>query len=976
MKKLWIIALIPLVLFTSCNNKGYKTKTAKDANGYTYEYVTNDPVNARIYTLGNGLKVYMAVNKDEPRIQTAIAVKAGAKNDPRATTGLAHYFEHMMFKGTDEIGTLDWGKESALIQQISDLFEKHAAETNPEKKLAIYRQIDSLSQEASKYAIANEYDKICTMMGATGTNAWTSYEETVYVNNIPSNESERWVKMESERFRDLVLRLFHTELETVFEEFNMSQDNDYRKSYYKVMSELFKKHPYGVPVIGIGEHLKNPSMVNIMKFKADYYVPNNIAICLSGDFDPEEMIKTIDTYWGDWKPNENVPQFTSPKEDPITAVKEFSVTGPDQESMSISFRTEGLHNDQDLFLTLIAEILSNGEAGLIDLNLVQKQKVLRAGAYVNNMNDYGVFNLSASPRQGQKLEELKTLLLGEIENIKKGNFDEWLLEAIINQRKLSQIQAYESNYAVYEFVDQFISGRSREDILKYNDRLAKVTKQEIVDFAKTFFADNYVVVYKRNGANDNTYHVEKPPITALNINRTTESEYVTDLKKMNTKDIEPSFVDYKNLIKTQKVGTAIDFSYIKNETNELFDLYYIVDIGKENDAWLPVAINYLEYLGTSDKTAEDLKKEWYKLGLSFGVSTGDDQSYVYLSGLDENLEKGIELLEKILAGAKVDKEAYANYVDDIIKKRNDAKLNKNTILQSRMMNFSKYGQLNPTTDIIPEADLMAMDPQQLVDLIHQMLGYKHKIFYYGPREQSKMAELIQKYHKTDATLKETPPRKVYPEKDYTAPTVYFVNYDMVQTLIALVSKDTKYDPLQIPIIRMFNEYYGGSMSSIVFQEIRESKGLAYSSYAGYRTPSEKGRSNYVFGYLSTQPDKMTEALDALTGLLNELAMSEQLFGTSKDAIIKQINSERIIKSDIYWNWQALQKLGIDHDYRKEMYADIQKFTLNDVKSFFDGHIKDKKYDILVVGPKDKINFTLLKKYGKVEELTLEQLFGY
>lgn len=975
MKHLIIVLILLSTALSAVFAGGYETKKAKDKNGYTYEYVTNDPVNARIYTLNNGLKVFMAVNKDEPRIQTCIAVKAGAKNDPRETTGLAHYFEHMMFKGSDEIGTTDWAKESKLIAEISDLFELHAKETNKEKKLEIYRKIDSVSQLASQYAIANEYDKICSMMGATGTNAWTSYEETVYVNNIPSNEAERWVMMEAERFRDMVLRLFHTELETVFEEFNMTQDNDGRKARSKMMSELFKNHPYGVSVIGIGEHLKNPSMVNIMNFKANYYVPNNIAICLSGDFDPDAMIKTIDTYWGKMKPNKSIPQFVSPSEEPITSPREFSVYGPDQEYINIAYRTKGVHSNEDMYLSLIARILSNGNAGLIDLNLVQQQKVLRAGAGVSNMNDYGIFVLSAYPRKGQSLEELKALLLNEIGKLQKGEFDEWLMEAIINQRKLSQIKAAENNTAAYEFINHFITGRSREQMLRYNDELEKITKQQLVDFALEFFKSNYIVIYKRNGENDNTYHVEKPPITPLTINRNAESAYVTSLKQMPVQAISPVFIDYKEKIQEENIGN-VGYTYIKNETNELFNLYYILEMGRENNNWLPIAVNYLEYLGTSKHSASDLKKEWYKLGLSFGVSSGEDRTYVYLSGLDENLEKGIEILENILADAAVDTEAYTNYIDGIMKRRNDAKLNKDVILMSRMMNYSKYGKLNPSTDIISESELRAKNPAELVDIIHQLLSYKHNIFYYGPRAKNDVSELIKKHHTTDKSLKAIPAPVVYNEKDYNQPKVYFINYDMVQSIVALVSKDTKFDASQMPIITMFNEYYGGSMSSIVFQEIREAKGLAYRSSAGYRVSYDPAKSNYVFGYLSTQPDKLSEALDALTGLLSDLALSEPSFAISKEAIISQINSERIIKADVYWQWQSLKKMGIDYDYRKPTYEQVQKFSLNDAKSFFDSRVKGKKYDILIVGPREKINFELLKNYGEIEELSLEEAFGY
>ncbi|MDZ7742544.1 MAG: insulinase family protein [Bacteroidota bacterium] len=291
--------LVLVSLIAACTQSGSKTQTHTDPNGYQYTTVQDDPFKVRIYELDNGLKVYLTKNQDEPRIQTLIAVRAGSTYDPPETTGLAHYFEHMMFKGTDEFGTMNWEAENVYIEKISDLFEEHKKADDPEKKARIYHQIDSLSGIAAQFAVANEYDKMVGAMGAKGTNAGTSSEFTVYMNNIPANQLEKWLNLEKERFSDPVLRIFHTELETVYEEFNMSQDNDGRKLNMALMQGLFKKHPYGTQTtIGEPEHLKNPSMVNIMNYFDTYYVPNNMAIVLSGDIDFDETIKLIDEYWG------------------------------------------------------------------------------------------------------------------------------------------------------------------------------------------------------------------------------------------------------------------------------------------------------------------------------------------------------------------------------------------------------------------------------------------------------------------------------------------------------------------------------------------------------------------------------------------------------------------------------------------------------------------------------------------------------
>src|SRR5690606_15283238 len=291
-QKILIVLIVMTIMGCNKNSEEFKVTKHKDANGFEFETVSNDPTGLRLYTLDNGLKVYLSKNEDEPKIQTFIAVRAGSVYDPADNTGLAHYLEHMVFKGTDKIGTADWETEKVYLETISDLYEQHKDEQDSEKKKAIYRKIDSVSYEASKVAIANEYDKMVSSLGAEGTNAWTWHEETVYTNKIPSNELEKWMKLESERFSKLVLRLFHTELEAVYEEFNRAQDNDFRKEHYALMDLLFPKHPYGQQsTIGISEHLKNPSMVAIHNYFETYYVPNNMAVILVGDLDFEETIQ-------------------------------------------------------------------------------------------------------------------------------------------------------------------------------------------------------------------------------------------------------------------------------------------------------------------------------------------------------------------------------------------------------------------------------------------------------------------------------------------------------------------------------------------------------------------------------------------------------------------------------------------------------------------------------------------------------------
>lgn len=954
----------------------YKIQKQKDKNGIEYESVTNDPTQLRVYTLQNGLKLYLSVNKDEPRIQTYIAVKAGSTYDPSETTGLAHYLEHLMFKGSSHYGTIDWEKEKVLIKEISDLYEKHRSTNNADEKKVIYAQIDSVSQIAAQYAVANEYDKMVASIGAKGTNAYTSEERTVYVNNIPSNELEKWLMLERERFGDLVLRLFHTELETVYEEFNMYQDMDAAKLEEAFSKAMFLKHPYGTQTtIGRPEHLKNPSMVNILNYWKTYYVPNNMAICLSGDIDIEATAKLIDKYWGNMKTG-TVPKFVPPVEDPIKTPRTAEVFGPESESIQLGFRFNGVNSDDELYVTMIDMILSNSKAGLIDLDLNQKQKVLEAGSGVDWRKDYSSHIFSGKPREGQTLDEVKDLILGEIEKIKKGEFDEWLIQAVVNDMRLSRIRSLESNGRSSAFVQCFTQNVSWKDHLAILDKMEALTKAQLIDFTKKHYGNNYVVVYKRTGKDEHVTKVDKPHITPVDMNRNNQSEFCKKFFEIPSDRLQPVFVDYDKAIKREQIKKDIEYDYIKNVTNELFSLNYVVDMGKNNNLKLPLAVDYLQYIGSDKYSPEEIQKEFFKYGLSFSVSSGDDRCYVSVSGLSKSFEKGVELLEHYLANAKPNQDVYNEFIKGILKERTDNKLNKGRIHQGAMLNYGLYGPNSPFTNIIKENDLKAISPKELTDIVKEITSYKHRIFYYGPMAEAEVKQVVEKHHKTPSKLKDYPPAKKFAELPTDKDQVFFVNFDMVQTNILFLSLGETFNKELLPNIRLFSEYFGGGMSSIVFQEIREAKGLAYSAFCALTVPSKPEKHHYTIAYVGTQPDKMKTATDAMLELLNNMPRAEKLFTNAQDAIMKTIESSRTIKSGIFWSWLSASDRGLNYDVNHDVYEAVKTSNLDKFETFFNKYIKDKKHTYLVIGKRESIDFKVLSQLGEVKELTLEEIFNY
>lgn len=942
----------------------------------SYDTVAGDPLKARIYTLNNGLKVYLSVYKEEPRFYSMIGIKAGSKNDPANHTGLAHYLEHMLFKGNNIFGTSDFEKEAPLIDSIFNLYEVYGATTDSAQRVALYHRIDSISGLASQYAIPNEFDKMMAALGVTGVNAYTSDEQTVYINDVPSNQLENFLNVEAERFRNPVMRLFHTELEAVYEEKNRSLDSDGSKVFENLFSGLFENHPYGTQTtIGTIEHLKNPSLKAIQDFYNKYYVPNNMVIALSGDFDPDKAIRIIDEKFGKMQAKE-VPPFKVAQEKYIKIPIVKEVYGPDAESVTIGLRFNGASSEDADVLTIVDYILSNGQAGLLDLNLNKQQKVLSASSSTSIMKDYSVHILTGRPREGQSLEQVRDLIFGQIMEIKLGNFPDWIIPAIITNLRLEEEQGFEKNAnRASAMLNPEIDGVRYERAVNRIDRLSKINKQQVIDFVRTWYGDNYVIVYKRNGTDENTVKVIKPAITPVATNADKQSDFLKSVLAVKAEAIEPVFLDFNKDIISGKLKSGIPVFMVRNSENDLFSLSYSFDMGAANDRRWPIVCQYINFLSTDQYSASKLQEEFYKIGCSFSASAGEDQLTIHLEGIHQHFPDALILLESLLSGPKADEKALTNLINDILKKRANAKLSKNQIL-SRATSFAMYGSSSPATYLLSEQELKLLDGKSLTVLLRNLNGYQHKMNYYGPADSTTLVNTLNKYHKTPRGLLAIPAAKKFIEEDTQDGQVFFVNYDMKQAEVNFISKGGAYNKdLQAGVL-MYSEYFGGGMSSPVFQVLRESKALAYSVYSAYISPRRPDRSYYNNAYIGTQVDKLPEALAGMMELLSDMPLSESNFENAKEGILQNIRSERITKENILNTYHAQKKMGHTTDLRAQVYQQIQSMQLSDISVFHKNYLDGKKYRLAVIGNKENIDLKLLEKYGKVNELSTEQIFGY
>lgn len=961
------------------------------AGKYAYDSVPGDPLHAKIYTLPNGLKIFMSQNPRSPRIQANIAVRVGGKNDPAETTGLAHYFEHLMFKGTPNFGTTNYAAELPMLNRIEELFEVYRHTTDSVARAAIYHEIDSISYEASKLAIPNEYDKMMSAIGANGTNAYTSTDVTCYVEDIPANELERWAIVQADRFKNPVIRGFHTELETIYEEKNMSLTNDNRKTYERMLEILFPSHPYGTQtVLGTQTHLKNPSITNIKKYHEKWYVPNNMAVILAGDFDPDEAVDVITKYFGDMKPNPDLEnqRLQVVAETPFAEPQRAEVWGNDAERLTLAWRIPGAGSKDIVVLKVLSEVLSNGSAGLLDLDINQAQRLNGAGAGMYDMADQGAFMIIGVPRAGQSLREAEELLLAEVAKLRGGEFSAALIDAIRANLELDLQKSFlENSSRAGFFTDAFVNGQTWAEAVAELESLKKITKADVVAAANKYLgANNYVAIDKRQGAPKDELKIAKPAITPIVTNRDTTSTFLRDLLARNVLPIEPQFVDYAKDLQFATLPNGVQLLYTHNPYNDLFDLTFVYETGSWADRYLSYAASYLDYVGTPDMTPAEIQEAFYSMACSYRVSVGTRRSYIVLNGLSENMNKALTLLEKLLTQAVGDPDVYQSFVETVKKRRADNKANQSSNFRA-LNQYVNYGPEMIRETVVTNEQLNEIKPDELLAGLHNLLNMKHRIIYYGPLSLQQVEADLAENHVKGVTLTDPAPVKVHRRIQPQETVIFIAPYDAKQLYMMQEFDDgKKFDAAKMPLVNAYNEYFGGSMNAIVFQEMREARSLAYSAFAVLRTPSRLDDNYSYFAQIATQNDKLMDAVNAFNEIINDMPQSEAAFALAKDGLDKRIRTSRVIDDNIAWGYIYDLDRGIAPgadpanpegvNLEKLTFEALPTMTLADVVKFQQDNVKNRVYHYGILGKIEDLDMDALNKLGRVVILTTDEIFGY
>jgi predicted Zn-dependent peptidase len=934
-----------------------------------------DPMAVQIYQLDNGLTVYLTENRDRPRFHAEIAVRAGSKHDPAGSTGLAHYLEHMLFKGTRSFGTLDFAKEQPHLDRIVELYEQHFAEADPEKRAAIYAEINRETQLAAQVEIPNELDRMYQSLGEEGLNAHTWHEETVYTIGLPANRLEQWALIETERFQKPVFRLFQTELETVYEEKNQTLDNKQWILNEAVSKLLFKRHPYGQQTtIGEVEHLKNPSLKNLYRYYETWYVPNNMAIAISGDLQPRRTIELIDRHFSSWK-SRPLPEAKRWTEEPLAGPERVTVKYKGEEMVRLAFRLPGRGHPDAEALKLVDMILDNSTAGLINLNLNQKQRVRRAGAGPEVNNDYGSEQLWGIPKKDQSLEDVEKLLLEQIELVKRGAFDDWILPAIINDFKKNRKAALEANESRVAWMrGSFIAFEDWDHAVAEINRLEKVTKADVVRVANQYFGRGYVAGY-RIDAQHEVPKIAKPPIDAIAIDSTRESAFVKQVLAMPVKPIEPVFVKPGRDYRKEELQPGVQLYTSQNPLNDLFGLTISVDLGSRHDNRLAMATQLLDKSGTKRFSAEQLKKEWYKLGSEFGVGIGDNETSINLSGLDENLDASLALLMEVLRQPTADTATLEELKKIILVQREDTKKDFRAVAGAVAL-FNRYSAKSPYLQALPNDAVQAMPMETLHGLTRGLLNYPLTVTYTGSLPVKRVQEMLRRHLGREVGLQPAPAYVFLTAAAPSASRVYLFHKEMAQSQVRFEFGDGVYDEANFPAVQFYNEYFSGGMSGIVFQELREARALAYSAGAVYGLGSRKGEENVMIGAIGTQTDKTIDAVEAFLGLLDNLPTSPERFQAARDAILTRYRTGKVGFREVLGTVRSWERLEVPIDPRRARFAKAQKVGLDRVLQFHREHLKGKPKLISIVGDKFKIDLDRLKKSGAITELELKDLFAF
>ncbi len=929
------------------------------------------------FYLSNGLKVIMCESHDQPKIYGSVVVHAGSKNEDPAATGVAHYFEHIMFKGTDRIGTTDWEAEKPLLDSISDLYDQIQATQDAERRHQLQLEINRLNIAASKYAIPNETDAILQQMGCTGLNAGTSYDYTVYYNTLPSNQLENWMEVYAERFRNPVYRLFQGELEAVYEERNIYNNQQMYAFTRNLFTESFGEHPYSRDVIGLDEHLKNPQPSAMKRFYDKYYVASNMTLILVGDFNTAEAKKMAEKYFSIWpkgepakQPTYNMPKFESQV---VKNVKQTPIR------VGLIIMPGVKENDPDrLVLDVMSSIISGGNGRLDELTT--EGKIMAAQLMPFSLQDAGTNVILYVPKLvGQKFEAAEELIWAALDSVKEGRFSDKLLESIKMNNLIGRKQTLESYSGIAALLQGLeLSGSDYKEWERENERLMNITREDIMKIAAKYYDRNHCTIVRSNMGFPAKGESIKPDWDHLEAqNQGEKTEFAKHIADRKVKDIKPQVLNYKELVQTVPVSKNCSLYASKNPKNDLFSLTINYHYGSFDNHNIDQAMSYFSSIGAGDMTPEQFRIEMDCLGGSFSLYSGNDYSYFSISGPEENMEKILDLAMFKLRNPRHDPQQLKNLVEQLEASKKEAKNDADT-WTSALYEYIMYGDSSDYINHATIKEIKKMKGEELVTLIDNLFGRDGYVTYVGNSDPKQVAKLLRQHNlvRDDVTVmskRVRKPRSFNENAVYYCSNKKFLKSD-IDFYIPAGNFDYKKDRAACS---MFNEYMSGSMAGIFFQEIREMRSLAYSTYGNFRYDRFNRTPGNYYGFVGTQCDKTEDAIAAMRDLMIRFPERKEKFSNAQDYLISVRNSSYQTFRSFPGNYRYLvEEEKTDRDERVEITNEIRQLNYDDLHTFHKKYVEGRPMVIFISGNAKKFDLKALGQYGKVQEVKYKDMIKF
>lgn len=921
------------------------------------------------YRLENGLTVWLNEDHSQPKVFGAVVVKAGAKDCP--DTGIAHYFEHMMFKGTDRIGTLDYESEKVLLDSIAMKYDELAMTEDTAARARLQKEINELSIRSSEYVIPNEFNRLINRFGGSGLNAATSYDATIYFNTFSPQYMVQWAEINSERLINPVFRLFQSELETVYEEKNMYGDFIGGQVMDTLMTRYFGPHPYAYPIIGSTKNLKNPRLTEMHKFFEDYYVASNMALILSGDFDAQQVMPILEKAFSRIRSG-NAPKQEKVMLPPFNGRETMKVKFPIPfiKAMGLGFRGVSANHEDQVALNIAVNLLNNANGtGYLD-KLMVEHKLMGALAINESMNEAGILAVAIMPKLLiQSYSSAEKMVWDEINRVKNGDFS----DEMFNSLKLEQKRQYASSLENIDsratiMMNLFSQGKSWNDYLNEVARIESITKEDVVRVAQKYFSNNYLCVTKSTGKypKDNLPKPAFSPVVPRNADAS--SSYAKQLEKIPEQQVAPRIIDFEKDVKTSKLTPLVTLYTTPNPLNDIFTLNISYGIGALEQPELMQLTNYLQLLGTESLSFEQFRSRLQSIGSTLAFDVTPDAFVMKVTGFDNHIDETMELVGDFIRHAKADDKKLRQIVDDA-KVSEKAFFKSGDNVASALLEQVKYGDQSRYLRKLSLSQIKKLKGKDMLAIYDKVRSVQCDLHYCGTLPVEKVIGTIRQHLPLERTTVASNSPYYRELKQYDRPTVFFIDMpDMAQSIVyGYVKGDPVDDKASRHASRLFSVYFGGDMSSLMFQEIREFRSFAYRTSGRYQLPNHahKGTAGSFTAMLSTQSDKTLDALGVLDSLIREMPLKPERMEAVKQTLVNRINNDYPPFRNLSEKVASARMEGFDRDPAEEFLRDIATMDMQDISRFYREQISGRPVVYVIAGNRKHIDMKKLAEYGTI-----------